>query len=860
MKPATFLTFLLLATLLTGCSNRNLIQGKPLRFWLEIMQADDAAQRLQAVQVLSDQVRQAAAARRISDPQIIKALTLALQDRQGDIRLNAALTLAWIGNDAGLTVPVLLEAMRDDGIASLHQSLDLALAHHSRTIETSLAFVLQLLERRLPELEPVSVTPGGPRTALQIQQAQAAALAKLKDPSDAAVLAALEDVGRWGQIAPAGVITPVTELLARGTPGLRAAAAAQLGRLGTAAYPAIFQLYHLIKNDPDPVVRAAATAAVMRIDPQTATTINVVLLKLNDGDANVRTAAARALSEIGPAAKEIKEPVSAELLKSIIWPLNLALRVIEPAIPPLHQALRDGDPRVRAAAATTLGHICPHPEKTTPALLDALADPEPEVRAAAAWALGELPARGKPVAERLKGLLQDAQPAVRGAALLALVRIVPNDAAALPVIEGAVSDPAPDVQWALLRALGEIAPANLFANRKLAEALLALLRDPDPRMRAAAAHVLGRADLHLDRAVQELSRSLEDKAPEVTVTAAEALGWMGPAADHAAPALEKLMRKNVRPSRIGAALALGWINHHTTDTFHGLLQEMRTPEYWQLGGAAAADQPTTGSEAGLWQAPPAPWKESILMLGWKGPEAWAAAPVLAGLLKDLRNPGQVRLLAGMALVSLSSQTLPTQIPPLFRQVRRHYHQRQVQAATGLIWLGEKAAPALPELVRLLQLQGGSPELRVAAAAVIGKMGTAAANAVPALCDLLRQEDDPRIKTAVAAVLGGLGLAGKTATPSLITALKDADAGVRVAAALALGKFKLDGPFAVPALTAALADGEPRVRLAAALALGSYGPAARDAQAALQALSGSDVDPLVRRAAGGSIKKINATES
>ncbi len=91
-------------------------------------------------------------------------------------------------------------------------------------------------------------------------------------------------------------------------------------------------------------------------------------------------------------------------------------------------------------------------------------------------------------------------------------------------------------------------------------ALLALLKDPDPRKRARAADELGKRGPAVAAAsVGPLSQALKDKDRRVVASAALALGNMGPAADNAVPALARLLGKGPEDLQSSAALALGRI-------------------------------------------------------------------------------------------------------------------------------------------------------------------------------------------------------------------------------------------------------------------------------------------------------------
>jgi HEAT repeat protein len=103
-----------------------------------------------------------------------------------------------------------------------------------------------------------------------------------------------------------------------------------------------------------------------------------------------------------------------------------------------------------------------------------------------------------------------------------------------------------------------------------------------------------------------------------------------------------------------------------------------------------------------------------------------------------------------------------------------------------------------------------------------------------VCFKLLADPDARVRVAAAAVLGGMGTGREEIVDALTQALADADPAVREAAALALGGV---GPAAAPAAPALadLARRDPNRRPAAALALAWTGRSTTDT---LQVLSGT----------------------
>ena len=139
-------------------------------------------------------------------------------------------------------------------------------------------------------------------------------------------------------------------------------------------------------------------------------------------------------------------------------------------------------------------------------------------------------------------------------------------------------------------------------------------------------------------------------------------------------------------------------------------------------------------------------------------------------------------------------------------------------------------PAVPGIINALQ--GGSEESD-RLAWTLGTIGPEAAEAVPALCDTLKQNHSSGRRRAAWA-LGQIHADSKTAVPALIAALKDEDASVRQNAAQSLYRFTDVKTDSVSALAALLKDKDQRTRSIA--------------QAALVMLSEKADDESVRKAA------------
>ena len=170
-----------------------------------------------------------------------------------------------------------------------------------------------------------------------------------------------------------------------------------------------------------------------------------------------------------------------------------------------------------------------------------LADPRPQVRAAAAEWAADHPA--EPIADRLVGLLAAPEPLTRVSAMDSLIRMRRG---AVPALARAIGAEQPESLPAVLEVAARIADADL------AGPAATRLDDPDPRVRAWVARLLGA--LGGEEHATAVRALLDDPAPEVRAAAAVALGRLGywPAA----PALAERLRDGAWRVRRDSALAL----------------------------------------------------------------------------------------------------------------------------------------------------------------------------------------------------------------------------------------------------------------------------------------------------------------
>ncbi len=184
-------------------------------------------------------------------------------------------------------------------------------------------------------------------------------------------------------------------------------------------------------------------------------------------------------------------------------------------------------------------------------------------------------------------------------------------------------------------------------------------------------------------------------------------------------------------------------------------------------------------------------------------------PKVAGLIADLKNP----------------------------------QKNKAETAQALGDLKEKAAPAVPALVKLFEDK--DEYVRLQAALALGKIGK------PAVAPLTKAVGDTESGVRFYAVwaLAFIGPEASSATPAVVKALKDKSADVRRKAAYALGRIDPDPDAVIEPLTAALADDNEDVRTTAAATLPKLGDAVTPSLVKLLKTDDSKVRNLVIKVIG-----------
>ena len=204
-----------------------------------------------------------------------------------------------------------------------------------------------------------------------------------------------------------------------------------------------------------------------------------------------------------------------------------------------------------------------------------------------------------------------------------------------------------------------------------------------------------------------------------------------------------------------------------------------------------------------------------------GPAARPAVPALVRAAVDVEEP--VRKSAASALEKIdpdwpAGPEAEHAAPALVKALGSRFTDVW-QTASFL--LGRIGRPAIPPLLDALADRWQDTRQAVVAR-TLGRIGPAAAAAVPALADELTSEH-AHVREAAAEALAQIGPAAEPAVPALVRLLTDRPPASRQAAALALAKVGRSAPATVVALVQLLPDRADEVREAAVEALARLGP-------------------------------------
>ncbi len=438
----------------------------------EILKNETAAVRRAAATALGDLEADGKGA--------VTPLQDALRDPDAGVRWLAAEALGRIGPDAAPAVPALAEALRDPAVRVMAAD---ALAGIGKAARGAVPLLVDGIKDADPDFRWTSAVALTQIDAKSARAAMPMFIAKLKDPDHRIrwdVMAYIVPMG-----AEAKDAAPAVRAMVKRGNGVASACLAAIA--GPDAIDALPVLLHVLADDWD------TTASIAQIGPAALPE----LLKLIDN----------------PEAKNHHLGIKA---------IGLLAKQTDKAIPALIDCLQNRDPIARRAAAATLGKLEPRSKEIAAGLRQALKDTDAAVRLAAALALRPFNgAEAGFAVSTLMELLTQADADTRRDAVLALAEFGPYAKAALPPLHKLQDDPDQFVRNAASWAEARITAST--ANRQAVVALIAALKDRDPRARQDAARLLGALGPDARDAIAALGDARQDDVEAVRATAAEAL-------------------------------------------------------------------------------------------------------------------------------------------------------------------------------------------------------------------------------------------------------------------------------------------------------------------------------------------------
>jgi len=455
-----------------------------------------------------------------------------------------------------------------------------------------------------------------------------------------------------------------------------------------------------------------------------------------------------------------------------------------PALPQLMKALASSDVEIQWHACRTLGAIGAGAQPATAQLLGLLKAEDIRVRAYAAFALGRMGKAAEPSVDALIQLAFDPEPLVRRAAIRALRQIDPPQSKTLPVVLDVLKRGDMSI---IMPALVTLAEEGKKEVPRLREAM------KTPEARYWVLLVLAAIGADAADAVPDVIPLLKDQDPELRLQALLALGEIGPAAKVSEPQILDLLKTDPYPvTRHAAVFALGKIGV-------------------QAGGPAEADLRKLVDSDDPFLSTISIWALARSNPDNKELAQEAVRKFVAAFKSDNVD---VRRMAARAVVDFDVNH-EVVAPALIEALRDKDNTVVGNAVAALSAMGPKA-------LKHIQTVLDNKELRHYGLVLIGRMGPAAQEAVPALVKAIGQApvtpDDVEFVREAQFALASIGPMSVTAVPALVKSLSSTDETVQASAAFALGKIGAGAIGAVPALRQSLRSESFIVRLASVRAL------------------------------------------
>ncbi len=389
----------------------------------------------------------------------------------------------------------------------------------------------------------------------------------------------------------------------------------------------------------------------------------------------------------------------------------------------------------------------------------------------------------------------------------------------LPILKEGLKDKKPAVRQQTAYAIALMKSKA----RPIADSIMPLLSDPDPKVRVAGYAALEAAGTANEK---EFIKLFTNPNLDMVSDAAEALSWFHPQDPASIPVLLEALAKPwdvdepeqlkiVYSIRNAIADSIASFSPPAKEAIPKLIEVLKNTTLNEIESSLRRAKTATESfETGAMHA--------LRKLGSASVEA------LIPLLKDsnfLVRWQVAKILGGIGPDAKAA------LPSLQTALDSEKQSFDVVAATALaqVQIGGSIDKSMPRLMELLKDKNGN--IRLAAAEVLEYLGPVAKSALPIVIGLLNDPEEG-IKSQAIAVLIAFGPEAKPAIPALIQKLKDEDITIQQEALEALGGLGKFASSAVPELIPLLKSKNSRTQESALKSIASIGPDAKQALPAL----------------------------
>ena len=361
----------------------------------------------------------------------VPGLVERLADPRPEVRREAALALAAMGEAAAPAVPTLVAALDDKQMATPATFALGSIGQIPADAEGKIRANVQSADGVLSTTSLWALARVHPDDKPLRQKATEAIVGRLKDQDPYVGAAAAYALA---SLPPAPEITlPILQKALEGADDATMLRA--LDALASLGAPAVPRLIDALKHER---MREQVAFILGRIGPDAAAAAEALGKLAGDPNPHVAEAAAMALANIGPGAQA--------------------------ATPSLADVVRNAQSPNRHAAAYALGKIGPNAAAAEPALLEAMASPDQSLSVLGAWALIQVRPKSPEVAAKavpvLTAGLSSPLPKTRQGAAESLGTLGPLAKDAAPALEKAAEDADEAVRQAATKALASIGGAT----------------------------------------------------------------------------------------------------------------------------------------------------------------------------------------------------------------------------------------------------------------------------------------------------------------------------------------------------------------------------------------------------------------